>query len=199
MKHAVHVLRRREEFGDLFLLNFAWDAPPPRAGQFLMVKPERSGVFLARPLSVAFVGDGEIGFLVAKRGRGTEELARMLPGDRAELTGPMGKAWEELLPRPQSLAKPVALVGGGVGIAPLLALQAENEREGKGFLFHIYAGFRTKPDLPFLEQGPESVTATEDGSSGKPGRITDHLEPGRYAAVCTCGPEAMMKAVADKC
>ncbi|MCL2609366.1 MAG: dihydroorotate dehydrogenase electron transfer subunit, partial [Treponema sp.] len=82
-------------------------------------------------------------------------------------------------------------------IAPLLALELQNEREDRPFLFHRYAGFRTNLYLPLKNH--LWTLATEDGSSGKPGRITDHFEPEGYAVVCTCGPEAMMKVVADKC
>ncbi|MDR0443723.1 MAG: hypothetical protein LBH44_09975 [Treponema sp.] len=120
---------------EVFSLYFHWDGPAPKAGQFFMVKPLRSSVFLARPLSVAgFMDNSVVKFLIAKRGKGTQELAAMHTGEEAELTGPLGNAWEDFLPA----GGKIALVSGGVGIAPLAALAAEKP----DYNFHFYAGFR---------------------------------------------------------
>jgi NAD(P)H-flavin reductase len=216
---------------EVFRLDFVWQGSAPRAGQFFMVKPKRSGVFLGRPISVAlwepaaadddfarrkvqgktgsyqrgitakYLNSNTVKFLVARRGKGTEELSGMRVGEEAELTGPLGNAWADFLPTGK---KPVALVGGGVGLAPLEALIGDFS--GKDF--HFYAGFRT--GFRNLEEecgllGPASlgtgkkIIATENGKDGLKGRIPDFLEPEKYRAVCACGPEPMLKAVAAKC
>jgi NAD(P)H-flavin reductase len=145
-----------------------------------------------------------IRFLIVPRGRGTEELSQMREGDEAALTGPLGNAWEAFLPPG---AKRVALIGGGIGIAPLLAfareLSAPPEKSSPGFDF--YAGFRTAfrdgehCGFPGSLQGGGLVIATEDGSEGRKGRIPDFLEPAGYDAVFACGPESMLEAVAGRC
>ena len=187
---------------EIFCLDFIWKDEKPKAGQFFMVKPKQSTVFLARPISVALWESNTVKFLIARRGRGTQELAAMHPGEEAELTGPLGNAWESFLPK--SGGKPVALVGGGIGIAPLVALIGGSS----GHVFHFHAGFRTglntdEKIAALLETvfsgSHETTIATEDGKSGKRGLITDFLEPAKYAAVCACGPEPMLKAVAEKC
>jgi len=141
-------------------------------------------------------------FLIALRGQGTQELAAMRIGDEAELIGPLGNAWADFLP-PVKDGNKIALIGGGIGIAPLNALLCETSARR----FDLYAGFRTgfKNDeeknalLGAANQANKIVIATEDGTDGHKGRIPDFLEPEQYAAVCACGPEPMLKAVAAKC
>jgi NAD(P)H-flavin reductase len=215
---------------EIFRLDAAWPGPPPRAGQFFLVRPERTGFFLSRPLSAAFwepaardVPDpcgttqnrarSGIRFMIALRGKGTAELAGLQSGDTVELTGPLGNAWTDFLPDEKGGGK-IALAGGGIGIAPLIALA----RELQNAKFDFYAGFKTLPSKPEdeedteyeeffgrtfrrrrgLEDG-ELVLATEDGSRGNKGRIPGFLDPGAYRAVCACGPEPMLKAVRAKC
>ena len=219
--------------GGLFLLDFAWPAAEaavlpgaalapvgePKAGQFFLVRLKRSSVFLGRPLGAALWerDAGTVRFLIAPRGRGTEELSRMREGEEAELTGPLGNAWAAFLP-PE--AKHVALVGGGVGIAPLLAFARELSSPPKNLSpgFDFYAGFKTAaPGNGRFRRGEgavspverlvteaardarQTVIATEDGSRGKKGLIPDFLEPADYDAVFACGPEAMLKALARRC
>jgi dihydroorotate dehydrogenase (NAD+) catalytic subunit len=208
---------------EIFRLDFAWAGPAPKAGQFFMVKPARSSVFLARPISAAFwepaAGGGDspvAGFLAAVRGRGTVELLNMGTGEAAELTGPLGNSWAEFLP-PLDNPKNIALIGGGVGIAPLLAFVRELSSpaavEFRPRVVDFYAGFKTaflndeKADEktkarffgPVLRDPNKLIIATEDGSEGFKGRIPDFLEPEKYAAVYACGPEAMLRAVAARC
>jgi len=226
---------------DIVKLRFLWPGPAPRAGQFFLVKPRRTGVFLARPISVAgwkprkqAILDGDAGkrrvegggvlvFLVAIKGQGTRELAEIRPGEEAELTGPLGNYWpyKELGRRKEEggirneylnagqvdvhapcvdvHAGQVALVGGGAGIAPLLALAAELGRGRGGWTFDFYAGFRSGSFGLEKVKARSLVITTEDGSVGEKGRVTDYFKPEGYSAVFACGPEAMLKAVAGIC
>jgi NAD(P)H-flavin reductase len=218
---------------EIFRLDFAWSGPAPRAGQFFLIRPERTSVFLGRPVSV-FAWDGQrLSFLIALRGRGTKELSMLYAGEKAELTGPLGNCWADfalpdLLMRgcgPAEMAiwtgrqpgdgvsaggakktaeKPVALVGGGIGIAPLAAFAAELKRGS----FDYYAGFKTvlkdkEASFGFLDPvfagAAEKIIAAEDGGGGLKGRITDFLEAAKYRAVYACGPEPMLKKVAAIC
>jgi NAD(P)H-flavin reductase len=192
---------------EIFRLDFVWQPAQvklsaPKAGQFFMIKPKRSAVFLGRPISVAKWEPDTVTFLIALRGQGTRELAAMRTGEEAELIGPLGNAWADFLP-PAKEGSKIALIGGGIGLAPLNALLCETSVHH----FDLYAGFRTgfKSDeeknalLGAANQANKTVIATEDGTDGHKGRIPDFLEPGQYAAVCACGPEPMLKAVAEKC
>jgi NAD(P)H-flavin reductase len=189
----------------IFRLDFAWDGPVPRAGQFFLIKPERSAVFLARPISVAgwdslasrAVSDTiALRFLIARRGTGTAELAQLRVGERAWLTGPLGNSWWD-----NDSAKadaPIALIGGGIGVAPLAAFARELDRQGKR-VYDFYAGFKSA-SFGLEDLCPRRLyVATEDGEEGHRGRIPDLLAPQGYKAVYACGPVPMLKAVAALC
>jgi NAD(P)H-flavin reductase len=223
------VLRHQWLTPEIFRLDLAWSGPPPRAGQFFLLKPERSGLFLGRPISAAawepapadypgyaanrlrgksirtirYLTRDRVGFLIARRGRGTAELAGLKADDAVELTGPLGNAWADLLPREGRPGK-IALVSGGIGIAPLIALGAELPEK----TWDLYAGFRTlsaknrEEDLllgPARYSAGKITLAVEDGSRENQGRIPDFFDPRPYRAVCACGPEPMLRAVAEKC
>jgi NAD(P)H-flavin reductase len=200
---------------EIVSLEFAWSGPFPRAGQFFMIKPEYSTVFLARPISVAGWqaaegGAGILRFLIAKRGRGTEELTRLKPGEGAELSGPLGNSWADMTV-PESFTGnfrgTAAFVSGGAGVAPLACYAQEldalrqgfDKSEGSGLVYDFYAGF--KSGLYGLEKiKPRSlIVATEDGSEGLQGRVPDFFSPVGYGAVFACGPEIMLKVVASAC
>ncbi|MDR2371461.1 MAG: dihydroorotate dehydrogenase electron transfer subunit [Treponema sp.] len=178
-----------------------------------MIKPKRSSVFLGRPFSAAgWTGGtggepGSIRFFIARRGGGTEELLNMHTGEEAELSGPLGNTWKEFLPGPAGQAgknaggsadsggeKKIALIGGGIGVAPLLALGTELPPDS----FDFYGGFRSASFCLEDVAARSVIIASEDGSEGEKGRIPDFLDPAKYAAVCACGPEAMLKAVAAR-
>jgi len=188
--------------GEIFILHFNWDGHAPKAGQFFMLKPLRGSVFLPRPISV-FEYNGEqklLKFLIAKRGKGTEELFQLQAGEKVQLTGPLGNTWADFLPENGK----AALVGGSVGVAPLVALMAEKS----DYLFHFFAGFRQgfrekeeeNAVLGFAVNAKKLVIAAEDGRNALGGRITDFLfEPDNYDVLFACGPSAMLQAVKKKC
>ncbi|MDR2111181.1 MAG: dihydroorotate dehydrogenase electron transfer subunit [Spirochaetaceae bacterium] len=187
--------------GALFRLDFAWAGPPPRGGQFFLIRPKRSGVFLGRPISARWEpAAGVVQFFIAKRGRGTEELAAMRIGEEAELTGPLGNSWEDCL-SPREKRGPVALIGGGIGFAPLAAFAPELPEDS----YDCYAGFKTlsakgyRRLLGLFLYSRRLWIATEDGSAGRKGLVTGFLDPAEYSAVCACGPEPMLAVVAASC
>jgi len=188
---------------EIFRLDISWHGDAPKAGQFFMIKPKRSTVFLGRPIGTALWQPDTVTFLIAKIGRGTAELASMRTGEEIELTGPLGNAWADFLPDRKNSAKPIALIGGGLGIAPLNALLCE----APGHSFDLYAGFKNGFNSPeerdavlWPNIGARNIIiASEDGKTGQKGLILDFLEPEKYAAVCACGTLPMLKAVAEKC
>ncbi len=204
-------------------LSIPWPGAIPKPGQFFMLRPVRSSVFLGRPISVAGAdansgadanpgADADLGadanpgadadgggcalrFIIAERGRGTAELIALRAGDEVELSGPLGNTWPEEASAQSAHRKPIALVGGGIGIAPLLFF-ATTLPAGS---YDFYAGFRSKSyGLEGLE-ARTTVVATEDGCEGCTGRIPDFIEGADYSAVYACGPEAMLRAVVQVC
>jgi NAD(P)H-flavin reductase len=188
---------------DVFRLDFEWPGIAPQAGQFFMLKPLRGTPFLARPISV-YRWDGvtrRVSFLVLQKGRGTVELGQLREGEAVGLTGPLGNRWADFFtlgsaPASAAASKPLALVGGGIGIAPLIALG--DELAAGELDFDLYAGFRSASfGLDKLPAG-KLIIASEDGCEGQKGRVPDVVEYQNYAAVFACGPTPMLKAVADK-
>jgi NAD(P)H-flavin reductase len=197
---SCEVLSVRSAAPGVFHLDCAWPGGVPGAGQFFMVRPERSAVFLPRPISVSGwqAGSRTLSCLVAERGRGTKELAALRPGERIRLSGPLGNSWENFLPRKKpEPEKPLALAGGGAGIAPLLALADELNHRTQTFDF--FAGFKTRSFGLENLKARSLIVVSEDGSGGRKGLMPEFLWPEHYAAVYACGPEAMLRALGERC
>ena len=172
--------------------------PQMRPGQFVEVRIDGSGqTFLRRPISINKVDceRNELWLLVAVVGEGTRWLASLKAGDSLNVVGPLGHGFTL-----QGLSSgQVLLVGGGVGVAPLLYQGAMLKSLGVEPVFLL--GARTAKDLLMLDEfrqyGDVFVT-TEDGSEGEHGFVTQHsvLYQRRFSMIQTCGPTPMMKAVA---
>lgn len=160
-----------------------------RAGQFYMLRAWGEYPLLSRPISIYDVGDGFIEFLYAVVGEGTRIISELQKGDNLELLGPLGNGFDT----DKTYGK-VALVCGGIGIAPLLYL-AKNIKACK---LDLLAGFRDEVYcVDEFEPYAKIKIATEDGSVGERGFVTRLLENKIYDALFVCGPTPMMKAVAQ--
>ena len=174
--------------------------PEMKPGQFAQVKVEGSPeTFLRRPISIHDINPERNTFrlLIQIAGKGTETLSKLKPGDSLNLIYPLGNSFS----LPSRGHKPL-LAGGGCGIAPLLFM-ARYLKEND-FSPDILLGFRNKERIleyeEYVELG-EVFLATEDGSRGEKGFLTDHpvLKSVKYDMVYCCGPDPMMKAVAAYC
>ncbi len=182
------------------LLRLTQTAPLPEMvpGQFVEVKVEGSeNTFLRRPISINDVDreHNELHLLIACIGDGTKRLGKLTPGERVNVVLPLGNGFT----LPASADKKHLLIGGGVGVAPLLYLGKEIRKMGGKPYFLL--GARSSKDLLLLDEfrktGEVCIT-TEDGSDGEKGFVTNHsiLEKERFDMISTCGPKPMMVAVA---
>lgn len=175
--------------GEVFELVAVWDGPAPAPGQFFMLRAERSAVLLGRPISVHAADDSSLSFVIAERGTGTRELAELREGESLMLEGPLGGAW----PLPADEGGRVALVGGGIGLAPLFFLA----RSLAANSYDLFAGYRSGSwGLEGLAPGRLRVF-TEDGSVGARGRVLDDFDPAPFSAIYACGPEPMLRKIAE--
>ena len=174
--------------------------PEMLPGQFVEVRVDGSpATFLRRPISINFVDreHNELWLMVAMVGDGTRRLGLLQEGDVLNCVLPLGNGFT--LPSEQNAMRKVLLVGGGVGVAPLLYLGAALKDSGLEPTFLL--GGRTGKDLLELElferYGHVCLT-TEDGSRGEQGFVTNHSVLGEhFDRIYTCGPTPMMKAVAS--
>lgn len=172
--------------------------PQVLPGQFVEVRIDQTpSVFLRRPISINFVDykSNELWLLVQLVGDGTKHLSKLTKGDVVNVILPLGNGFS----KPINDRDKVLLVGGGVGIAPLLMLGAELKRDGYSVDFLL--GARTESGLLLLNEFSkygEVYVTTEDGSYGEKGFVTNHsiLKKEGYAKIYTCGPTPMMKSVA---
>ena len=176
--------------------------PDPRPGQFYMLSTgERWGggederPYLPRAFSFARVRpDGTLDFMLEAIGPGTRRLAELRPGEQLGLLGPLGIGFDVAAPGR------ALLVGGGIGAAPLVALQDELGPDAR-----VLLGFRTAEHAEaaglFFASDPNVVT--DDGSVGRQAFVTELLreeldhDPG--VTVFACGPPPMLEAVRALC
>lgn len=172
--------------------------PDMLPGQFAQLRVDGSQTaMLRRPISINFVDrvQNEVWFMVQLVGDGTRQLAELKSGDTLNALLPLGNGFT----MPEDRTKKHLLVGGGVGIAPLLYLGSEIRQMGAEPTFLL--GARTASLLTEMESfrnlGKVYVT-TEDGSLGEKGFVTQHsiLQKVHFDHISVCGPSPMMKAVA---
>lgn len=185
---------------DLALLDLRPPRPvSARPGQFALLRLYDLGLhpLLGRPMSVLAAGD-TLRFLIRRCGEGTRLLTSRSPGERVLVLAPLGRAFE-----PIDGGEPVklALVAGGVGLAPMAFAARELAAVGRRPLF-LY-GARQSEELVLMDElraASEVRLATDDGSVGHRGPVTEllakALERGEVERIWTCGPEPMMAEVA---
>lgn len=176
--------------------------PEMLPGQFVEIRVDGSSTtFLRRPISICYVDykENELWLLVAVVGDGTHRMAQLQAGDKLNCVLPLGNGFSPYLSTNGELKGIPLLVGGGVGVAPLLYLGAFCHSQGVEPTFLL--GARTAKDLLMLDEfrkyGRVLVT-TEDGSEGEKGFVTNHsvLAQEHFDLIQCCGPTPMMKAVA---
>ena len=182
------------------LIKLTDDKPLPEMlpGQFVEVRVDNSpSTFLRRPISINNVDydRNELWLLVAAVGDGTRQLQKLQKGDRLNCMLPLGNSFT----MPTDSTQKVLLVGGGVGVAPLLYFGKRIKAMGGEPTFLL--GARSAKDVlerELFEQVGRVFITTEDGSEGEKVFVTNHsvLAQEHFDRISTCGPKPMMMAVA---
>ncbi len=168
-----------------------------RAGQFVHVRTgDFSGLVLRRPFSIntADAATGNLTIHFRAIGRGTEWFTRLRAGDRVDMLGPLGRPFE-VDPRSRHLL----LIAGGLGMAGVRFLADEGIRDGRQVTL-LFGAARAAEVYPstLLPDEVEYVVATDDGSLGHRGYVTDLVEDYEAWAdqAFACGPQPMLAALA---
>ena len=164
-------------------------------GQYVMVRcGEGYDMPLRRPLGIHRISRDGISLLYTVVGRGTEWLSQRKAGEPVDLFGPLGKGFE-IYP----LSRNLLLIAGGAGVAPLVALA--EQAIAKGLKVKLVIGEKNAAKIypeRLLPSGIKPVVATEDGSLGQKGMVTDVLPQLVPEAdqIFVCGPLPMYRAIA---
>lgn len=189
MKFYSAKIEEREEVGGYTLLHYRWDGSI-EPGQFVMARTadflDTLDPLLARPLSF-YDHDGETASLLLEvRGRGTALLDR---SREIEVTAPIGRGFST-----GGINGRAALVGGGIGVAPMKILS--RRLKSLGVEHDVFLGFADSHTSYVSRDFPEASVATMDGSEGVAGTVLDLVEGLEdYEAVYACGPNPMLAAV----
>lgn len=190
------LLSARQLTGDVF--DFVLEAPALAAmaqpGQFAQILVP--GHTLRRPISICGIDKtaGTLRFVFQIRGQGTAELAQFQPGSTIEILAPLGNGF------PVDKSKRTLLVGGGIGVPPLLGQAAYTWGRSVAVL-----GFRCAERAMLVEDFREKCTqvvlCSDDGSLGHHGFVDEQVrrilaKDQTVASVLACGPKPMLRAVA---
>lgn len=180
-------------------LNSEYIAQKAKPGQFINIKCcDGINALLRRPISICSVDKDKknIDIVFQIKGIGTEYLSQKKSGDKVDLIGPLGNPFTVL-----EEYKNIAVVGGGIGVFPLLYLLNEIKDSKKS----AFLGFRSKNFVVLKDEFKKAcdklVITTDDGSEGYSGLITEPLEEeiknNKFDIIYTCGPTPMIKKVVD--
>ncbi|MCM1048824.1 MAG: dihydroorotate dehydrogenase electron transfer subunit [Clostridiales bacterium] len=162
------------------------------AGQFVAVYPKNAATLLPRPISICETDkdNGRLRLVYRIAGAGTREFSSYQTGDTVDILGILGNGF----PLEKAVGKKVFLMGGGIGIPPMLQLAKELNADKK-----IILGYRNN-DLFLrddLSRYGEIYIATEDGSVGSCGNVMDAIKEHELKAdlIMACGPMPMLRAI----
>ena len=167
-------------------------ASQAKPGQFISIYSRDGSRLLPRPISLCEIGEDRVRVVYRAAGKGTEEFSACQAGDSLDVLGSLGNGF----PLEEAYGKRVFLIGGGIGIPPMLetAKQLKDRAE-----ITLVMGYRD--DQLFLKKELEEtgrlLVATEDGSAGTKGNVLDAIREAKASAdlLFACGPLPMLRAL----
>ena len=163
-----------------------------KPGQFVNIRLD--GLYLRRPISVCESEAGSLTIIYKAVGKGTEQMSRMKEREKLDVLTGLGNGYDLSKAGDRPL-----LLGGGVGVPPLVMLARKLREQGKDVTAVL--GFNTMEEVfgqaAFEIRGVNTIVTTADGTFGTKGFVTDAM-PEDYSYFYTCGPEPMLKAVYRK-
>lgn len=191
-KVTAKVVRQEQIASDIFslILQVPDIAKQAKAGQFVSVYSKDGANLLPRPISLCEIDKeaGTIRLVYRVVGKGTKEFSQLIAGDTVDVMGPLGNGFT-------LKDKRAILIGGGIGIPPMLELAKELNCDK-----NIVIGFRDETFLvEELEQYGEVYIASEDGKTGVQGNVIDAIKEYNIKAdiIYACGPTPMLRAIKE--
>lgn len=170
-------------------------ASEARPGQFISMYTNDGSKLLPRPISICEINRAEgslrVVYRVTGENTGTEEFSRMKAGDVLPVIGPLGNGF----PLERAAGKKAFLMGGGIGVPPILELAKQIDCDAK----QIIVGYRDSETFlrDEFEQNGQVYISTEDGSEGTKGNVMDAIRENGLDAdiIYACGPTPMLRAI----
>ena len=170
-------------------------ADTAKPGQFISMYTTDGSKLLPRPISICEIdrtrGMLRVVYRVTGENTGTEQFSKLKSGDTIPVIGPLGNGF----PYEKAEGKKVFLMGGGIGVPPILELAKQMECEKK----QIVVGYRDAHTFlkEEFEQAGELYISTEDGSVGTKGNVMDAIREQSLDAdiIFACGPTPMLRAI----
>ena len=170
-------------------------ADTAKPGQFISMYTNDGSKLLPRPISICEIdaanGRLRVVYRVTGENTGTEQFSKLEAGDTIPVVGPLGNGF----PYEKAAGKKVFLMGGGIGVPPILELAKQMECEKK----QIVVGYRDAQTFlkEEFEQNGEVYISTEDGSVGTKGNVMDAIRENALDAdmIYACGPTPMLRAI----
>lgn len=170
-------------------------------GQFISMYTKDESKLLPRPISLCEIdqekGQLRVVYRVTGEGTGTEEFSRMKAGETLEILGPLGNGF----PLEPARGRKVFLIGGGIGVPPMLELAKQlkiESMESEQTEIQLVMGYRDETFLTkeFEKQGRLYI-ATESGQTGTKGNVMDAIAENALSAdlIYACGPTPMLRAI----
>lgn len=191
-RESAIIIRQEEIADDIYSMWLKTDeiAKNAKAGQFVSVYSQDGSRILPRPISICEIDkkDGSIRLVYRVAGKGTEEFSHLTAGKIIDIMGPLGNGFPKK-------TKKAFLIGGGIGIPPMLQLAKELDCEKQMVLGYKDELFLTEE----FEEFGEVYIATEDGSMGTKGTVLDAIRVNELEAdmIYACGPKPMLKALKE--
>ena len=187
--------------GNFWHLEFesGWIAKHAVAGQFINIRVgDTLDPLLRRPISIHGVKASKVKIIYEVLGKGTRILSTKKPGELLDILGPLGNGFDYSRSTKSAAAGNI-LIAGGMGVAPLVFLAGKLNKP------LVLVGARTKQQILCLQEfkalGCTVKLATDDGSAGFKGRVTDLLKAVlgqvKVLSLFSCGPHPMLKTVAQ--
>lgn len=197
-KENAVVLSQERIAEDIYSMWIKTDAASEaKPGQFISMYTNDGAKLLPRPISICEIDKSEgslrVVYRVTGKNTGTEAFSRMKAGDIIPVIGPLGNGF----PYEKAEGKRVFLMGGGIGVPPILELAKQMNCEKK----QIIMGYRNAETFlrDEFEQNGEVYISTEDGSVGTKGNVMDAIRENGLAAdmIYACGPTPMLRAIKE--
>ena len=169
-------------------------AKTAKPGQFVAVYCNDGSRMLPRPISICEIDKENEKLRLVYRvvGKGTDEFSKYHAGTEVDIMGPLGNGF----PLEASKGKKAVLIGGGIGVPPMVELAKQLEADKK----MMVAGYRNQLFLDYeLKECGEFYPATEDGSVGVKGTVIDAIKENKLEAdvIFACGPTPMLRAIKE--